>query len=71
MFPGIIATVLIGIAVATLGIVLPFAAIVILAVVGTGVTIIFLIAVWSVCLNRFERLLFASYLPPVLRRKTT
>lgn len=68
MLPGIIATLLIGTTAATLGILLPFTAIFTLAVVSIAIAIIFFVAVWTFCLNRFERELFASYLPHAIRR---
>jgi membrane protein EpsK len=71
MLPGIAATVLISIVAASLGVLLPFAPFVTLAVVSTTVSIIFLLAVWTYCLNKFERELFISYLPPALRRIIT
>lgn len=71
MLPGIVAAVLIGLVAVILGAFLPFGSILLLAVVSIAVTIIFLMIVWIFCLNQFERGLFASYLPPTLRRRIT
>ena len=68
MLPGIVATGLIGVAAATLGGILQLPALVTLAVAGAAITLVYLAAVWVLGLNGFERGLFESYLPPVLRR---
>jgi len=68
MLPGIVATVLIGIAAATLGAALQLPAQVTLTVVGAVITLVYLGAVWELGLSGFERELFVSYLPPTLRR---
>ncbi|HOB19052.1 MAG TPA: oligosaccharide flippase family protein [Candidatus Methanoculleus thermohydrogenotrophicum] len=68
MLPGIVATVLIGVAAATLGAVLSLPALVTLAVAGAAISLVYLVIVWELGLNGFERGLFESYLPPALRR---
>ncbi len=68
MLPGIVATVLIGVAAATLGAVLSLPALVTLAVAGAVISLAYLVVVWELGLNGFERGLFESYLPPALRR---
>jgi O-antigen/teichoic acid export membrane protein len=68
MFPGIVATGLIGIAAATLGSVLQLPSLVTLAIVGAAISLVYLVVVWELGLNGFERGLFESYLPPALRR---
>lgn len=68
MLPGIVATVLIGIAAATLGATIQLPAQVTLTVVGAAITLVYLVAVWKLGLSEFERELFVSYLPLTLRR---
>ena len=68
MLPGIAATVLIGVLAGALGAVLPLSALVPLAIVGTAITLVYLVTVWEFGINGFERGLFASYLPSTLRR---
>jgi membrane protein EpsK len=68
MLPGIVATVLIGVAAATLGAILQFPALVTLAVAGAGIALVYLAAVWMFGLNGFERGLFELYLPKILWR---
>ncbi|WP_214041490.1 oligosaccharide flippase family protein [Methanoculleus sp.] len=63
MFPGIVATALIGVAAATLGAVVQIPALVTLAVAGAGIALVYLAAVWALGLNEYERKLFESYLP--------
>jgi O-antigen/teichoic acid export membrane protein len=69
MLPGIVATVLVGDRGRKSGDDSSVCCYSYLAVVGIVVTITFLLAVWVFCLNRFERLLFASYLPKAFKRK--
>ena len=68
MLAGFVATGLIGVAAATLGGVLQLPALITLAVAGVGITLVYLVGVWGFGLNRFERELFESYLPPAIRR---
>jgi len=70
MHPGIVATGLIGVAAATLGAVLSLPALATLVVAGAAISLVYLVGVWTFGLNRFERGLFESYLPPTLRRIT-
>jgi hypothetical protein len=63
MLPGIAATVLIGVAAATLGGILSLPALITLAVAGVAIALAYLMVVWEFGLNGFERGLFGSYLP--------
>jgi len=68
MFPGIIATIFIGISAATLGAVLPLPNLVTLTTTSLAVTLVYLAAVWVFGLSKFEHGLFKSYLPPALKK---
>jgi membrane protein EpsK len=63
MLPGIVATVIIGAAAATLGAVVQLPALITLAVAGAIITLVYLAAVWAFGLSGYERRLFESYLP--------
>jgi len=68
MLSGVAATILVGILAATLAAFLPLAVLPMLVVAGTVMTLVYLAAVWSFGLNKFERRLFKSYLPSRCRR---
>lgn len=68
MLPGIIATIPIGVSAAILAAVLPFPPLIMLAVAGMAITLVYIAAVWSIGLSGFERSLFKSYIPSKLRR---
>ena len=63
MLPGIVATIIVGAAAATLGAVVQLPALITLAVAGATIGFVYLAAVWAFGLNRYERRLFESYLP--------
>ncbi len=68
IFPGIVATVIIGAMAATLGTIFQISALPSLIVVGVGIAGVYLVMVWIFGLNEFERGLFKSYLTPVFKR---
>jgi len=63
MLPGIVATVIIGAAAATLGAVIQLPALITLAVAGATIGLVYLSTVWAFGLSGYERRLFESYLP--------
>ncbi|KLK87178.1 polysaccharide biosynthesis protein [Methanoculleus sediminis] len=63
MLPGIVATVIIGAAAATLGAVIQLPALITLAVAGATIGFVYLSTVWAFGLSGYERRLFESYLP--------
>lgn len=68
MLPGVAATALIVGAATILGMVLPLDALAMLVVTGSVITLTYIVMVWRVGLNRYERELFESYVPEKLRR---
>jgi len=68
MLPGVVTTILIFIGTVILGTIIPLAPLVILLVVGAIITLIYAVAIWKFGLNKYERELFESYIPKIIRR---
>lgn len=67
MFPGVMAAVFIAAVAAALTAIFSLPALVMLTITGTVIAMVYLVIVWEFSLDKFERELFVSYLPPTLR----
>lgn len=70
ILPGVVAAIFVGISAVTLGNILSLASMGMLAFSGVSITIAYFTAVWLFGLSTFERRLFESFLPSMLRRIT-
>lgn len=71
MLSGVVGTVALGITAGGLSYLFPVSTIFSLAIVGGLIVLVYLVAVWLIGLNEFERSLFRSYLPEPFRSMIT
>ena len=68
MLPGVIATIIIAICAYIISMVLHMTGVASLILAGAVIAVVYMIALWPIGLDRFERDLFSSYLPMSIRR---